>query len=135
VKVILDTNVFISGMFFPEGIPRKILLAWKHRKFRIVVSPEILEEYKDTVEDLKERYSTSDALEFLELAMLNSEYCQSSGLAEKVCVDPDDDMFFACAIASKTKIIVSGDKHLLDVSGYHNINVLKPKQFIDQYLK
>jgi uncharacterized protein len=135
VKVIIDTNVFISGMFFPKGIPRKILLAWKHKIFRIVASPEILEEYRDTVEDLKKRYSTSDALEFLELAMLNSEYCQSSGLAEKVCADPDDDKFLACALASKTNIIISGDKHLLDVSGYNGIKVLSPRQFAEKYIK
>lgn len=38
-----------------------------------------------------------------------------------VCDDPDDDKFVECAIASKTKIIVSGDKHLLKVTGYQGI--------------
>jgi putative PIN family toxin of toxin-antitoxin system len=135
VKVIIDTNVFISGMLFPEGIPRSILLAWKNKKFRVMVSPEILEEYYDTAKDLPKRYSTHDALEFLKLAMLNSEYCQPSVLPEKVCADPDDDKFLACALASKTKIIVSGDKHLRDVSGYNGIEVLSPRQFIENYIK
>lgn len=55
-------------------------------------------------------------------------------MTEPVCDDPDDDKFLACAIASGTKIIVSGDKHLLRVSGYQGIEVLKPKTFIDVYL-
>ena len=135
MKVIIDTNVFISGMFFQGGTPRSILLAWKNKKFRIVVSPEILEEYNDTVKDLQERYSTTDALEFLKLAMLNSEYCQPSALPEKVCADPADDKFLACALASETKVIVSGDKHLLDVSGYNGIEVLSPRRFVEKYIK
>jgi uncharacterized protein len=52
-----------------------------------------------------------------------------------VCEDPDDDKFIECAIASKTEIIVSGDKHLLKVTGYQGINVLKPREFVDFYLQ
>ena len=42
--------------------------------------------------------------------------------------------FFACALASESKIIISGDKHLLKVSGYEGIDVLKPREFVDSYL-
>jgi predicted nucleic acid-binding protein len=55
-------------------------------------------------------------------------------LKEPGCEDPDDDKFFACALASGSKVIVSGDKHLLKVSGYHDIEVLKPREFVDRYL-
>ena len=55
-------------------------------------------------------------------------------LSEQVCDDPDDDKFLACALASETKMIVSGDKHLLRVSGYKSIEVLKPKAFVDARL-
>ena len=47
---------------------------------------------------------------------------------------PDDDKFLACAIAGKSKLIVSGDKHLLRVSGYRGIKVERPREFIDEYL-
>ena len=36
-------------------------------------------------------------------------------------------------LSSKTSIIISGDKHLLDKSGFSGINVLKPRNFVDQY--
>lgn len=55
-------------------------------------------------------------------------------LSESVCEDPDDDKFFACALASGSKVIVSGDKHLLKVSGYQGIEVLKPREFVDKFL-
>ena len=49
-----------------------------------------------------------------------------------VCDDPDDDKFFACALASGSNLsVVSGDRHLLRVSGYQNIEVLKPRDFLD----
>jgi predicted nucleic acid-binding protein len=41
--VILDTNVFVSGVFF-SGPPYQILRAWRDGKIQLVVSPEIIEE-------------------------------------------------------------------------------------------
>jgi putative PIN family toxin of toxin-antitoxin system len=45
VKVVLDTNVFVSGVFF-KGPPHWILLAWRDGKLQLVISPEILDEYR-----------------------------------------------------------------------------------------
>ena len=56
-------------------------------------------------------------------------------LGQSVCRDPDDDKFLACAIAGDTKIVVSGDKDLLAVSGFQGIAVLTPRQFVEQYLR
>lgn len=56
-------------------------------------------------------------------------------LGEQVCEDPADDKFLACALASDTGIIVSGDKHLLKMSGYRKLKVLRPREFLDRYLK
>ena len=67
--------------------------------------------------------------------MLKASLVDAPPLAESMCDDPDDDKFLACAIASRTKLISSGDKHLLDVSGYHGITVLKPRTFVDKYLE
>ena len=59
---------------------------------------------------------------------------QAPALPEQVCTDPDDDKFLACAVASRTKIITSGDKALLKTSGYAGIEVLTPRAFVDKYL-
>jgi uncharacterized protein len=56
------------------------------------------------------------------------------GFSENICIDPDDNKFIECAVASQSKIIVSGDKHLLDISGYKGIEVIKPRRFIDHYI-
>lgn len=51
MRVILDTNVFVSGIFF-SGPPHEILEAWRHGRIRLVISPEILEEYRRVGEEL-----------------------------------------------------------------------------------
>jgi predicted nucleic acid-binding protein len=51
-----------------------------------------------------------------------------------VSADPDDDKFLACAIAARTPLIVSGDKHLLRVSGWRGMTVVTPRQCVDRYL-
>jgi predicted nucleic acid-binding protein len=62
-------------------------------------------------------------------------WVEAPQLPFNVSVDPDDDKFLSCALASKTKIIVSGDKHLLAVSGYRNIEILKSSSFVDHHVK
>jgi len=59
----------------------------------------------------------------------------SPALAKQICSDPDDDKFLACALASSTKVISSGDKALRKTSGYAGIEVLSPREFVDKYLK
>jgi putative PIN family toxin of toxin-antitoxin system len=134
MKVVLDTNVFISGVFF-SGPPYEILNAWRHRKVDLVVSPDILDEYRRVGEQIAKRYPGVDLAPFLELLSIKARTVEPPPLDEIVCSDPDDDKFIACALASKTKFICSGDKALLRASGYQGVTILKPKDFIDSYLK
>ena len=134
MRIIVDTNVLASGLFF-SGIPLKIFRAVKQKKYTPVISSDIANEYKRTIQKLSVHFPQINADEQLQLFITSSKICEPKPLPRPICKDPDDDKFIACAIASKTKIIVSGDKHLLDISGYQNINVLKPKQFVDQYIK
>jgi len=132
MRVILDTNVILSALFF-GGIPGRILRAYQDEKITLVLSPEILEEYRITAERLAQKFDVEyEAL--LEWIAIHSEMISSGELAEPVCADPDDDKFVACALASDAKIICSGDKHLLNVNGYQGIEVLKPRPFANRYL-
>lgn len=133
MRVILDTNVFISGIFF-TGPPYQILKAWHDGKLKLVISPDIIEEYQRVGTALAKKFPSIDLRQILELVTIKAEMVHDHCLPEPVCVDPDDDKFLACALESKSKIIVSGDKHLLDVSGFREIRVLKPRKFTDEYL-
>jgi putative PIN family toxin of toxin-antitoxin system len=133
VRVVLDTNVFVSGVFF-GGPPYQILRAWRDGKIQIILSPEILDEYQRVGEILAEDHPNINLKPILDYVIRNAEFFAVPPLPEAVCEDPDDDKFIACALASETIVIVSGDKHLLKVSGYQQIEVLKPREFADKYL-
>lgn len=134
MRIVLDTNVLISGIYF-SGLPGKILQAWRSRKFQLVVSPEVLEEYLNVAERLATRYTDVEYEGILGLIVQNTELVQAAELPERVSDDPDDDKFLACALASNTNIIVSGDSDLLNVSGYADIRVLTPKAFFSEFLE
>ncbi len=133
MKVVLDTNVLISGIYF-GGIPGKILEAWDARRFQLLVSTEILQEYLNVVERLADQCAGVEYESVLGLIIQNAELVQPSDLPESVSTDPDDDKFLACALAGDATTIVSGDSDLLKVSGYCGITVLTPKAFVSEYL-
>jgi len=133
MRVILDTNVFISGIFF-TGPPYQIIKSWRDGQLKLLISPEILAEYQRVAAALAEQFPAIDLRMILELVTIKAEIIQAQSLPEPVSADPDDDKFLACALASKSKVIVSGDKHLLHVSGVRKILVLKPRAFVDEYL-
>lgn len=133
MRVILDTNVFVSGVFF-RGPPYQILTAWRDGKIQLVVSPEILEEYQRVGEILSKQYSKVDLSPIIDLLAVEAKLVLPPPLPAPVCADPDDDKFLACALDSKTKFIITGDKHLLNVSGYRGIEIVRPRKFLDEYL-
>ena len=133
MKVVLDTNVLVSGIFF-SGPPAKILRAWSQGKFKLMLSPEILDEYTRVSAELAGKFPDIDFRRILDLVVVRSDVCSPDALPQRVCEDPHDDKFIAAAIDSRTKIIISGDKHLLRVSGYHSVSVLTPRQFVARYL-
>lgn len=128
MRLVLDTNVLISGIFF-GGLPGRIVTAWRNSAVRIVTSPEILSEYADVLGRLAAKRPGIDPYPILALLAANSECVESPHLSEPVCDDPDDDKFFACAVASGVSVIVSGDSHLLVRSGYRASFFAPPKSW------
>lgn len=133
MKIVLDTNVLISGIFF-RGPPYRILQAWRDETIQLAACLEILAEYREVAARLSRTYKGIDILPLLDLVTARSHIVQAAPLSERVCDDPDDDIFLACALAAKAHLIVSGDRHLLAVSGFANIQILRPKAFVDQFL-
>ena len=111
MRIVLDTNVFVSGVFF-SGPPNQILKAWRHGHLHLAISKEILDEYQRVGEGLAVKFRGIDLGPILELVTLKAKCFPAQRLPAPLCDDPDDDKFFACALAGKSKIIVSGDKHL-----------------------
>lgn len=99
-----------------------------------MLSQQILDEYQRVAENLSSKFPSIDILPIIELITIFGNFVDTQGLGISVCEDPDDDKFIECAIAGKCNIIVSGDRHLLKLAGYKGIQVLKPRDFMEQYL-
>lgn len=134
MKIVLDTNVLVSGIFF-AGPPAEILAACESGRVTLVLTPEVVEEYRRVTDELLAHYPDSDAETVLDRLILGSEIYVPVVLLKPVCSDPDDDMFFACALAGGAHLIVSGDKHLRNASGIFGIRVLLPRVFVDNHLR
>ena len=132
MRIIVDTNVFISGLFW-SGPPSKIMEMWEARKLSLVLSDEILEEYKRVAFYLQGKYPLVNLAPFINLLIFHSEFYIPAKLSERVCKDPDDDKFISCALAGSVNIIISGDKKLLNASGYQGISIITPSLFLKKF--
>ena len=128
----VDTNVFVSGIFF-AGPPYRILKAWRDGRLQPVVSQEVVDEYRRVVEAISKQYPAIDTVPVLEYLADNTIIIVAPSLPEPVCVDPDDDKFIACALAAGCKVIVSGDKHLLKLRAFRRIPILAPRAFLETW--
>ncbi|MBN1318607.1 MAG: putative toxin-antitoxin system toxin component, PIN family [Anaerolineales bacterium] len=117
MRIILDTNVLISGIFF-SGPPHEILKAWREKRIQFVITAEIFDEYVRVAEILSNKYATINISEILNLVAIQSEIIQPALLTTQISEDKDDDKFLACALSGEVDVIVSGDKHLLCLNGF-----------------
>lgn len=129
MKVVIDTNVFISGIFW-SGPPADILKAWYRKAFILCFTPSIRDEYSRVAYGLAKKYSDIDVAPYLELIPTYSEMVADRKLPEPVSRDPDDDKFIACALSANAKVIISGDQDLLSIGSYKGINIVTPKIFL-----
>ena len=134
MRIVVDANVLISGTFF-SGPPSRILDACFSGRVQLVVSPEILAEYARVGSEFSGRRTDADFERFLALLLSASLLVEGTSGSSPICVDADDDKFFHCALAGGATHIVSGDRHLLDVSGHGGIEVVRPRDFLERYIQ
>jgi uncharacterized protein len=129
MKVVIDTNVFVSSFF--GGNPRKIIDLWKKGEISLCVSKNILDEYIEVLQ----RIGLGDGREIEELLSLfakgfNILFTTKTPKIKAVRNDPDDDKFIECAVGLKAEVIITGDKALKAMNEYMGIKILTPQQFL-----
>ena len=96
MRVVFDTNVLISGIFF-SGPPARILAAWADDRFELVASVEVLAEYRRVAERLHKKFSSIDINAILDLVTRETRIVEPIPVPGSACDDPDDLKFLACA--------------------------------------
>ncbi len=131
MRIVLDTNVFVSTFF--GGVPRQIVHRWAQGDLTLCLSQKIIREYIEVLERLG--LAEDEEMGQLLRLLARGYHCLFASRTPDLRIvtdDPDDDMFIECAVALDAKIIVSGDKALLAVGEYVDIRVVSPREFVDK---
>jgi putative PIN family toxin of toxin-antitoxin system len=132
MKIVVDTNVLISGVFF-GGFPRQVLSSIVEKRISAFATTEIVNEYEDVVHEMISRKQGHLNLEILSPLVGALEIIESVSNIQ-ASRDPDDDKFINCAKDAHALYIVSGDKDLLVLQQYDNIQIITAKEFCERYL-
>lgn len=140
LRVVVDTNVWISAFLNADGAPAAILDAFLARRFRLVASETLLDEiqevaYRDRIRR-RWRRRDDDVTGVIHHLRDRAISCSPPGTLQ-VCRDPKDDFLVETAIVGGARYIVSRDDDLkrdLDLMVYlreRGIEVLSVAQFLD----
>ena len=125
VKVVVDTNVFVSALLF-GGKPGKLIPLWQRGTIRPLASKEIIDEYLRVLTYPKFKLAEKEINFFLYHEILPYFEVINVGSDPRIIKkDPEDDKFIRCALAGKAKWIISGDRHLLALKTYQKIKIIK----------
>ena len=128
MKVVLDTNIFISGIFW-KGASNKVILNWKEGKFTLVASLEAISEIIKVLKDFKIKLSDEMIREWIDLIVRNSIIVEPKEKIVAVKDDPKDNIFIETAVAGNVDYIVSQDNHLLKLKEFRGIKIITPEEF------
>ena len=120
-------------MCFLEGLPRKILSAVVCQKITACATAEIINKYEEIVQEMVSRKQGHIHKAILSPLIKAMEIIEPVTHVE-ICRDPDDNKFLECAKDSHALYIVSGDKDLLVIEQFGNIQIVTAKEFCEKYL-
>lgn len=127
--VVLDTNIFISSIFWRDGNPHKIVASALEKKFQVFTSFDILEELERVlIRDFEE-----DSNRIIKQITLIVTYAYIVIPAIHIPIideDPDDNKILECAVACDADFIVTGDNHLLKLKQYQRTQIVNPTDFL-----
>lgn len=134
MRIVLDTNVIVSGLLLEESIPGQLLSLWEAKQYDLVTSPEQIDELGRVLNygKLSVRIDTVKAVNLM--ASLHASAHMANELpAVSHSVDPADNLIIATAIAGQAAMLVSGDKkHLLPLGKIEAVAILSPREAIEK---
>jgi putative PIN family toxin of toxin-antitoxin system len=134
MRIVLDTNVIVSGVISEHGAPRQIIRAWQDQQFTLLTSALIIAEVTRVLHypRLQEKYRLAEE----DIVLLRDTLLSDALVLEDLYQvtrsrDSDDNVFLACALEGHADYLVSGDPHLLEIKYYHGVQIVTPRQFVE----
>lgn len=134
IKVVVDTNVLISGVLVPHGPSAEVVRALQTERVQLILSEHLLNEFQDVI--TRPRIARKYPVAFQHAQILVDFLRATAWIVdgqphEAVVTDPDDDFVLAAAYEGQAAYIISGDAHLLDLHEYRQIPIWTPLQFVN----
>lgn len=133
IRVVFDTNIYISALHFQGSIPRRILELADVNAFRLLISKQIIAELRGVLR-VKFKYELTKLDLMEELILSISQVMEPKNKIKYIKADPDDDRILECAVEGKANFVVSGDRHLLEIKEYKGIKIISARNFLENYL-
>jgi putative PIN family toxin of toxin-antitoxin system len=134
LRAVIDTNVVVSRFISERSAPSRIFALLAEERFELVISPEIRDEYISVLVRpglLSQHGRTTQQIPGDVAALLQGAHTVIPLLRfPGASADPKDDKFIEAAVAGEADVIVSGDRHLLELGTYEGIRILTPAAFL-----
>ncbi|MCX7145564.1 MAG: putative toxin-antitoxin system toxin component, PIN family [Sulfuritalea sp.] len=133
LRVVLDTNVLLSGIAYPASVPGKIMAAWRHGSVDVLLSGYILDELRRVLPRLAHRHGLSMAEidDLVDALSIQAEVIEPLPVAEQDLRDVDDQPVLGTLLAalktSGADYLLTGDKDLLALAERYPI--MAPAKF------
>jgi uncharacterized protein len=128
-KVVIDNNVLVSA-FGWHGTPEEIVKLMTTGKIVNFTSMDMLAELARVVGYPKFRFPESLQAEIIETVFTYSSLVNVSAPFNVIDIDPADNRVLECAVGGNADYIISGDRHLLELGSFQNIQITKAKEFL-----
>jgi putative PIN family toxin of toxin-antitoxin system len=130
LRVVLDTNIYISALEFPKGRNAVLWSAAREGRFQLLVSPMIIREMARV---LRNDFGWQE--EGIQVLVRRVAEVAGAGViaprtsVHAVTADPDDNRIVECAVDGKADLVVSNDRHLLELKEYAGIPIIGSVDF------
>jgi putative PIN family toxin of toxin-antitoxin system len=132
-RLVLDTNVIVSGLLFGGAAGRLLERLWTGR-FRLAASPEILSEYRRVLTCPAFTLKPAETRRLMETYLLPFCDIVRAVTGSAVCRDSDDDKFLYCALAARARALVTGDRDILILGpAFRGIPILTVRQALQEF--
>lgn len=130
----VDTNLFISGLFGKNSLSAKLQDFWINQQFELVTSIEIMKEVSRVLRypRIRQKFHPKDETlkRFFRLVFRKAVVTKDIYKTDRITDDPSDNKFLACALEGTADYIVSRDQHLRNLKQFHGIKIIDASTFV-----
>lgn len=136
LKAVIDTNLFVSGLFSRESVSAQLQEHWINLDFILVTSIDIIKEVNRVMHypRIQERFNPDEEniKHFFRLVFRKAVITKDLYKTDRITDDPTDNKFLACALEGKADYVVSRDPHLRNIKHFHGIQIVDATTFLSK---